>query len=45
MKESKNEEFKIKDFLDQVNANDCIPISLINWQMTGNEKALTGEMK
>ena len=45
MKESKNEEFKIKDFLDQVNANDCIPISLINWQMTGNEKALTGEMR
>lgn len=45
MKESKNEEFKIKDFLDQVNANDCIPISLINWQMTGNEKALTGELK
>jgi hypothetical protein len=45
MKESKNEEFKIKDFLDQVNANDCIPISLINWQMTGNEMALTGEMK
>jgi hypothetical protein len=40
MKESKNEEFKVKDFFDQLNAIDCIPTSLAHWQMTGNVDAL-----
>lgn len=40
MKESKNEEFKVKDFFDQLNAIDCIPTSLAHWQMTGNMDAL-----
>lgn len=40
MKESKNEEFRAKDFFDQLNAIDCIPTSLAHWQMTGNNDAL-----
>ncbi len=40
MKESKNEEFRVKDFFDQLNAIDCIPTSLAHWQMTGNNDAL-----
>ncbi len=38
MKELKKEEFKLKDFFDQVNAIDCIPVSLVKWEMTGNDE-------
>ena len=35
LQELKKEHFKIKDFLDQMNAMGCIPVSLGQWQMTG----------
>lgn len=38
VKESKNEEFLVKDFFDQLNAIGNIPISLGRWQMTGMEE-------
>ena len=37
MKESKQEAFHLKDYFDQLNAIDDIPISLVHWQMTGND--------
>lgn len=40
MKESNNEPFKMKMFLDQLNAAGNIPISLGNWEMTGNNDDL-----
>lgn len=40
MKEMNNQEFKVKDFFDQLNAIDCIPVSLAHWQMTGSADAL-----
>lgn len=44
MKEAKNEEFKVKEFFDLLNTIDCIPISLANWQMTGNKDAVEMSM-
>ena len=35
LQELKKEPFKIKDFLDQMNAMGCIPVSLGQWQITG----------
>jgi hypothetical protein len=35
LKELKSEEFKLKDFLDQLNTVGNIPISLGHWEMTG----------
>lgn len=40
MKESKHEEFKLKDFFDQLNAIGCIPTSLSDWQMTGSTSGI-----
>ncbi|MFM7858788.1 MAG: hypothetical protein ACKO96_44415 [Flammeovirgaceae bacterium] len=40
MKESKHEEFKVKEFFDQLNAIGCIPVSLAHWQMTENKEAI-----
>ncbi len=40
IKESKNESFRIKDFLDQLNTMGDIPISLGHWQMTGVDEHL-----
>lgn len=40
MKETKREEFKLKDFFDQLNAIGNIPISLGHWQMTGKSDHL-----
>ncbi len=40
MKESKDEPFRIKEFMDQLNAIGNIPISLGHWEMTGNDSAL-----
>jgi hypothetical protein len=45
MKEVKKEDFKLKEFFDQINAMDCIPLSLANWQMTGNTNAVKGIVK
>lgn len=45
MKELKNEEFKLKDFFDQVNAIDCIPVSLVKWEMTGNDEDVRAALK
>jgi len=35
IKEEKGEEFKLKDFFDQINDIGSIPISLTHWEMTG----------
>ena len=35
MVEQHGEEFQLKDFFDQLNAIDSIPISLARWEMTG----------
>jgi hypothetical protein len=35
IKEVKGEEFKLKDFFDQMNAIGSIPVSLTHWEMTG----------
>jgi uncharacterized protein (DUF885 family) len=46
MKEERDEEFKLKDFFDELNAIGGIPISLGRWQMTGLDdeiKMLLGE--
>jgi len=40
LKELHSEEFRLKDFLDQLNAIGNIPISLGHWQMTGVERYL-----
>ena len=34
-KEMQNENFSIKDFLDQMNSIGCIPASLGRWEITG----------
>lgn len=34
-KEERGKEFRMKDFFDQLNAIDSIPISLARWEMTG----------
>lgn len=36
-KEAAQEPFVLKDFMDQLNAIGCIPISLGHWQMTGTD--------
>ena len=36
-KERQNEQFKLKDFFDELNATGNIPIILVKWQMTGVE--------
>ena len=38
MKEESKEEFRLKDFFDQLNAIGNIPISLGHWQLTGNDQ-------
>lgn len=35
MKEENGEEFKLKDFFDQLNSIGSIPVSLSHWEMTG----------
>ncbi len=45
MKESKNEEFRLKDFFDQLNAIDNIPVAMSHWQMTGNDQLFGGVRK
>jgi hypothetical protein len=35
IKEEKSEEFKLKDFFDQINDIGSIPVSLTHWEMTG----------
>jgi len=35
IKEEKGEEFKLKDFFDQINDIGSIPMSLTHWEMTG----------
>ncbi len=35
MKETKNEDFHLKEFMDKLNSIGCIPISLGHWEMTG----------
>ncbi len=40
MKEIKNEPFKVGNFFDELNAIGNIPISLGNWQMSGNKEPL-----
>lgn len=38
-------EFKVKDFFDQLNAIDNIPISLGHWQLTGDDRDIQGIVK
>lgn len=45
LQELKKEPFKIKDFLDQMNAMGCIPVSLGQWQMTGMDEELRKMVK
>jgi hypothetical protein len=45
LQELKKEPFKIKDFLDQMNAMGCIPVSLGQWQMTGMDEAIREMVK
>ena len=40
MKESKDEPFRIKEFMDQLNSIGNIPISLGHWEMTGTKSQL-----
>jgi hypothetical protein len=40
MKETRKEEFQLKDFFDQLNSIGNIPMSLGHWQMTGNKNHL-----
>lgn len=40
IKEANNEEFKLKDFFDQINEIGNIPISLSHWEMTGVDAGL-----
>jgi hypothetical protein len=40
MKEDKGQEFRLKDFFDQLNAIGNIPIALGHWEMTGNDAAI-----
>jgi hypothetical protein len=40
IKEAKGEEFKLKDFFDQINAIGSIPVSLTHWEMTGVDQQL-----
>jgi hypothetical protein len=42
IKELKKEPYSTKDFLDQMNAIDCIPVSLGKWQMTGVDDLVRG---
>lgn len=39
-KELRGEEFRLKDFFDRINAIGNIPISLGQWELTGDEKHL-----
>jgi len=40
MKEDKGQDFRLKDFFDQLNAIGNIPIALGHWEMTGNDAAI-----
>lgn len=42
MKESMKQPFHIKDFFDELNAIGNIPVSLVQWQMTGIKPNLKG---
>jgi hypothetical protein len=45
LKEERGEEFRLKDFFDQLNRIDSIPIALARWEMTGLDdeiKSLSG---
>lgn len=44
-KELQGEQFKLKNFFDELNAIGCIPISLSRWQMTGEKEQLGGIVK
>ena len=39
--EERGEEFRLKDFFDELNAIDSIPIALGRWQMTGLDDEIT----
>lgn len=45
IKELNSEEFKLKDFFDQLNSIGNIPVSLGQWQMTGDNKHLEEILK
>ena len=40
MKEDQKQEFRLKDFFDQLNAIGNIPVVLGHWEMTGNDRAI-----
>jgi hypothetical protein len=40
--ELRGEEFELRDFFDRLNAIDSIPISLGNWELTGNDALVPG---
>jgi len=44
-KESKQQQFRVKDFFDQLNAIGSIPTSLGHWEMTGDKSQVEKAMK
>ena len=41
IKESKGEDFEIKEFLDRVNEIGNIPMALGEWELTGNDQVIS----
>jgi hypothetical protein len=35
--EARGEDFPLKDFFDELNLADSVPISLVHWQLTGDD--------
>ena len=44
-KENNKQEFKLKGFFDTLNSIGNIPISLGEWEMTGNDSAISDIVK
>jgi Bacterial protein of unknown function (DUF885) len=44
-KESQNQPFQVKEFFDRLNSIDCIPMSLVHWEMTGDKSPLEQAIK
>ena len=40
--EENGEQFQLREFFDQLNAIDSIPISLVRWEMTGLDDEIRG---
>ncbi|MBX2955510.1 MAG: hypothetical protein KF846_05110 [Cyclobacteriaceae bacterium] len=45
LKEKQSESFRVKEFLDSLNAIGCIPTSLVHWEMTGDKSMVLDSTK